>query len=158
MDTSAYHEAGHAYMAMYVGARVRSITIDPESGDAPGRYGDTHVVWTVNGWTRRQFAEKAIWVALGGPAVEMIYTAEPYHPTVVSEWADDWQEALDQVRALVRRPGDRVEYLEKTLLRLIAMLRQDHHWSPVAALADHLLAHETLETYEIEGIVRCWLR
>ena len=29
-EISAYHEAGHAFMAIYVGARVRSVTIEPD--------------------------------------------------------------------------------------------------------------------------------
>ena len=37
---AAYHEAGHAFMAIYVGARVRSVTIDPDWDDGPDRFGD----------------------------------------------------------------------------------------------------------------------
>lgn len=29
-EISAYHEAGHAFMAIYVGARVRYVTIEPD--------------------------------------------------------------------------------------------------------------------------------
>jgi hypothetical protein len=29
-EISAYHEAGHAFVAIYVGARVRSVTIEPD--------------------------------------------------------------------------------------------------------------------------------
>ena len=32
-EVSAYHEAGHAFMAFYVGARVRSVTIEPDWDD-----------------------------------------------------------------------------------------------------------------------------
>ena len=158
MDRSAYHEAGHAYMAMYVGARVVTVTIDPESGDLPDRFGDTHVEWTLRGMTKREFAERAIWVALAGPAVEIIYSGDPYHPGLVEEWSDDWNEAVHQSKTIARREKDQLAFLEDTMLRLIGMLKQDRHWSPVAALADHLLAHETLETHELEGIVRNWLR
>lgn len=158
MDTSAYHEAGHAYMAMYVGARVRSITIDPESGSGPDRSGDTHVEWNLRGWTKPQFAENSVRVALAGPAVEMIYTGDPYHPGAVQEWADDWEEAVVRAARLRRTHREILEYLEDTTRDLIRMLRQHRHWSPVAALADHLLAYETMETWEIEGVVRHWLR
>ncbi len=30
-EISAYHEAGHALRAIYIGARVRSVTIDPDT-------------------------------------------------------------------------------------------------------------------------------
>ena len=33
-EVSAYPEAGHAFIAIYVGARVRSVTIDPDWDDA----------------------------------------------------------------------------------------------------------------------------
>jgi len=158
MDTNAYHEAGHAYMAMYVGARVLSMTIDPESGEAGERFGDTHVEWNLRGLSKRQFAEKSTWVALAGPAVEIIYTGDPYHPGAMHEWADDWDEAVSQAARLYRKSREALAWLERTTLDLISMLQQDRHWSPVAALADHLMAHETLESYEIEGIVRNWLR
>lgn len=158
MEISAYHESGHAYMATYVGAKVRLVTIDPELGDGRERFGDTHVEWTVAGLSDELVAEKSLWVALAGPAVEVIYTGDPYHPGLVAEWADDWQEAVDQAFVLHKSREKALECLEATMLDLITMLRQDRHWAPVAALADHLLAHETLENYEIEGIIRNWLR
>ena len=34
-EISAYHEAGHAFVAVYVGARVRSVTIAPDRDDGP---------------------------------------------------------------------------------------------------------------------------
>ena len=158
MEISAYHESGHAYMATYVGARVRLVTIDPELGDGADRFGDTHVEWNIAGWSDELVAEKSLWVALAGPAVEIIYTGDPYHPGLVAEWADDWDEAVEQALVLHKDRKQALEYLEQTTLDLITMLRQDRHWAPVAALADHLLAHDTLEMFEIESLLHNWLR
>ena len=46
-ETSAYHEAGHAFMAIYVGARIHSVTIEPDWDDGPERYATSvAVVWS----------------------------------------------------------------------------------------------------------------
>ena len=44
-ELTAFHEAGHAYAAIYVGARVQSVTIDPDNDDGPKRTGDTVILW-----------------------------------------------------------------------------------------------------------------
>ncbi len=45
MEATAYREAGHVFMAIYLGARVRSVTIEPDRDDGPDRFGDTQVEW-----------------------------------------------------------------------------------------------------------------
>ena len=35
MEATAHHEAGHVFMAIYFGARVRSVTIEPNRDDGP---------------------------------------------------------------------------------------------------------------------------
>ena len=47
-EISAYHEAGHAFMAIYVGARVRSVTIEPDRDDGPERHADIQVEWPLD--------------------------------------------------------------------------------------------------------------
>ncbi len=64
LETSAYHEAGHAFMAAYVGTRVRSVTIEPDWDDGPERYADIRVGWPLNQFDRRQLHEKQVLVAL----------------------------------------------------------------------------------------------
>ena len=48
-------------------------------------------------------------------------------------------------------------YLEQTTIQLCQTMRRDDHWAALAAIVDHLLAHETLEGEEVEEIVRQWL-
>ena len=38
-EITAFHEAGHVYAAIFVGAKVRSVTIDPDNDDGPNRSG-----------------------------------------------------------------------------------------------------------------------
>lgn len=48
-------------------------------------------------------------------------------------------------------------YLERISIQLHRRLQQAEMWAALAALADNLLAHETLEGEQIESIVREWL-
>ena len=79
-EITAFHEAGHVYAAIFVGARVQSVTIDPDNDDGPDRTGDTVVLWDRRRFSQQQLAEKAAWVALAGPVAEMIHSQNPFHP------------------------------------------------------------------------------
>lgn len=157
MDETAYHEAGHAFMAAYVGAHVQSVTIDPDWDDGPERTGDVQVEWPCEQFSEREFAEKSILVALAGPVTEMIYRGEPFHPALVAEWVVDWNLAWEAVARLIKTDRERMAYLEQSTLRLYRLLGRDEHWAALAAIADHLLAHETMEGEEVEDIMREWL-
>src|SRR6187401_3483723 len=89
----AYHEAGHVLLAVLLGARIRSVTIEPDRDDGPERYGDTQILWPRGRWSAREQAEKDVQVALAGPVAEMIHSGDPFHPGFVAEWAADWQAA-----------------------------------------------------------------
>lgn len=156
-DIDAYHEAGHAFMALYVGARVRSVTIDPVRDDGPERHADIQVEWPLDQFTRREFHEKSVLVALAGPVAEMIHSGEAYHPGFVAEWAADWQLAWEAAAPLQPAERQRLAYLEQTTARLHRLLNQDAVWAAVAAITDHLLAHDMLEGEEVEDIVRQWI-
>ena len=57
-EISAYHEAGHAFMAIYVGARVRHVTIEPDRDDGPERHADIQVEWPLDDQVQLQNASK----------------------------------------------------------------------------------------------------
>ena len=156
-EISAYHEAGHAFMAIYVGARVRSVTIEPDRDDGPERHADIQVEWPRDRFHGRELHEKAVLVALAGPVAEMIHSGEPYHPGFVAEWAADWKEAWEAAAPLVPAERKRLAYLEQTTTQLYRLLHRDDHWAALAAIVDNLLAHETLEGEDVEDIVRQWL-
>ena len=156
MESTAYHEAGHAFMATQQGARVRSVTINPDNDDGPERFGDTQVVWR-SSLSDREFRERAIRVSLAGPVAEMLYTGDPYHPGLVAEWVHDWQTAWELAEPFIPHHRRRLEYLEQTTGQLYQLLNAEPNWSAIASLADHLLAHETLEAEEVTDIVNEWL-
>ncbi|MBV08088.1 hypothetical protein [Rubinisphaera sp.] len=157
LELTAYHEAGHAMMAVYLGAFVESITINPDWDDGPERYGDVTIVWS-NTQLTKQDLEDRVRVALAGPVVEMIYRQEPFHPALVAEWAQDWQDAWHWAEPLEKQPKRRLAYLENMAVELYRFFDEENAWAATAAIVDHLLAHETLEGEEISDIMSEWLR
>ncbi len=155
-ELTAYHEAGHAPMATLLGGRVERVTIDPDNDDGPARYGDTRIRWR-KGLGDKEHAEKLVRVSLAGPVAEMIYTGDPYHPGMVAEWAADWRDAWNAAALLQPNERKRLDHLEQTSIQLYHRMRRDDLWAALAALADNLLAHETLETEEITEILDDWL-
>ncbi len=156
-ELSAYHEAGHALMAIYVGAKVRSLTIDPDWDDGLDRYADTQVEWPAGQFSQREMQEKAMMVALAGPVAEMIQSGESYHPGFVAEWSSDWKLAWQAAKPLVPNEKKRLTYLEQATVRLYRLLERENYWAALAAIVDNLLAHETLEGEQVEEIVSAWL-
>ena len=153
----AYHEAGHVLMALLLGGKVKHVTIEPDDDDGPARQGDTQVIWHRSGISEKDFAKKVIQVSLAGPVAEMLYTGDPFHPGQVAEWAADWREAWAAATPLHPGERQRLEYLEQVSIQLYHRLNEEDLWSALAALADNLLAHETLEEEQIEEIVEEWL-
>ena len=153
----AYHEAGHALLAVLLGGRVQLVTIDPDHDDGPQRSGDTQVLWNRPGLNEKEFAKCAIQVSLAGPVAEMIYTGNPYHPGVVAEWAADWRDAWESAALLHPGERQRMDYLEQASIQLYHRLKGDDLWAALATLADHLVAHETLDGEQVEEILEEWL-
>lgn len=153
----AYHEAGHALMAVLLGGKVKQVTIEPDDDDGPDRQGDTQVLWRRSGISDEDFAKIAVQVSLAGPVAEMIYSGDPYHPGLVAEWAADWREAWEAATPLHPVERQRLEYLEQVSIQLYHRLKQDDLWAALASLADNLLAHETLDCEQVDEIVEDWL-
>ena len=87
----------------------------------------------------------------------MLYSGDPYHPGLVAEWANDWQAAWESAAILFSDHRKRLDYLESITGELYRLMDSEPNWSAVAALADSLLAHETLEAEDVEEIVGDWL-
>ena len=88
----------------------------------------------------------------------MIHSGDPFHPSLVPEWAADWSEAWELAAALHANEKRRLAYLEHVTVQLYQTMRRDDRWAALAAVVDHLLAHETLEGEQVEEIVEQWLR
>ncbi|MDG1897643.1 MAG: hypothetical protein P8J37_22315 [Fuerstiella sp.] len=154
-EITAWHEAGHAFAAVYLGATVDSISIDPDRDDGPDRFGDTTVRWETSKFQHQELAENSILVALAGPVAEMIHRGDPFHPATVAEWSLDWQLAW-RAANFVKAAKERLQLLERLTIQLHQTLSQQHHWAAIGAIVDHLLAHEVLEGETVHEIVEAW--
>lgn len=156
-EVSAYHEAGHALMAILLGARVASVSIDPDWDDGPARFAEAHIEWPAEFISEADRTKKFIQVALAGPVAEMIYSGDPFHPGLIPEWADDWRIAWHEAATLHRQELSRLRFLEQMTATLYQELHRDDNWAALAAIVDSLLAHERLESEEVHEIVTQWL-
>ena len=154
-EITAWHEAGHAFAAVYLGATVDSISIDPDRDDGPNRFGDTVVRWETSRFQTQELAEKSILVALAGPVAEMIHLGDPFHPATVAEWSLDWQLAW-RAANFEKAARERLKFLERLTIQLHQTLSQPQHWAAIGAIVDHLLAHEVLEGETVHEIVAAW--
>ena len=155
-EITAFHEAGHVYAAIYVGANVQSVTIDPDRDDGPNRTGDTVVVWDRRRFSQHDLMEKGAWVALAGPVAEMIHSERPFHPAGIAEWRQDWETAFECCTN-IRNIQQRIAKLEQITIDLYEVFSRDQHWAVIGAIADNLLAHETLDQEMLEEIVEPWI-
>lgn len=155
-EVTAYHEAGHVYLAARVGATVRSVTIESDWDDGPRRFGDTQVEWDSSRFTPADYLRNLATVALAGPAAEMVYRGEPFHPATVVEWSADWTAARGAVEQLLSSEEKQMALLEQLSIELYRLMNRDSVWAAVAAIADELIAHETLEGEQIIEILEEW--
>lgn len=157
-EITAYHESGHAFAAVYLGARIRSMTIDPDWDDGPQRFGDTQVEWDQNLYSDEDFHRACAAVALAGPVSEMIFTGDPWHPALVPEWSFDWKIAWDAAGNMIGEQKKRIKLLEDISIQFHGLLSRDDHWQAIASLADELQAHEFLEGGTVHDILSVWMR
>lgn len=157
LDLTAFHEAGHAFMTVFLGGHLRSVTIEPDRDDGPARFGDTQLGWDLEQFSPSEVCSRVVQVALAGPVAEMLQRGEALHPGFVGEWASDWRIAWDAAQTLIRDEKKRLRFIEQEAVRLYRFLNQEPYWSALAAIADNLLAHETLEGEQVLEIVQDWL-
>jgi len=160
LEALAHHEAGHAYVAMLLGGRVERVTLEPDDDDGPRREGDVQVAWR-SSFDQRELTRREILVSLAGPICESIWRGEDSidEPTAlesVPEWRADWIAAVTAAAHWESHPGKRRASLRMAETELRSLLSQDSHWAVVAAIADELKAHETLEWEEVFEIFRVW--
>lgn len=155
-ELDAYHEAGHACVAAILGGRVVRVAIDPEHDDGPRRSGETEVRWSRR-LSTREVSERIVQVALAGPVAEMLYSGDPYHPGLVAEWSQDWQTAWEFGQHVFPNERLLLDGLEQLTRRLYSQLDAEPQWSTIAAVADHLLAYESMEWPEVRELIQEWM-
>ena len=155
-EVTSWHEAGHAFVAVYLGGDVQSLSIDPDWDDGPQRFGDTTVHWQAGRFTEQQLRENAVLVCLAGPVVEMLHKGDEFHPATVAEWSQDWRMAW-QAADFILNQQQRMTFLEQVTKDLYRILSQSNHWAAIGALVDHLLAYEVMEGETVHEIVAEWV-
>lgn len=129
-EITAWHEAGHAFVAVYLGGQVQSLAIDPDWDDGPKRFGDTTVHWSLGRFTEQQLRKNAVLVCLAGPVTEMIHQGETFHPATISEWSQDWRMAW-QAADFISNQKQRMQFLEQITADLHRTLSQSNHWAAI---------------------------
>ncbi|MFN9159323.1 MAG: hypothetical protein ACK6D5_16280 [Planctomyces sp.] len=154
-ELTAWHEAGHAWAALVVGAKVHSVSIAPDDDDGPRRFGDTVIHWSRRRFAGKRLAVELCRVALAGPVAEMLYSGRPFHPGTVSEWSQDWLAALEAMNFIPERQR-RMALLEQTTIDLYERFSDDFHWQAISAIAEPLLAHEILDEELLQDAIGPW--
>lgn len=164
---TAYHESGHAVAAFLLGGKIDHLAITPvddltsdflsiPADGFPNRTGEIRVIWPEGLATDSELAVREIKVSLAGPVVEMIFDGSQFAPEFIEEWRYDWELAVDRATEFLPRNKPVVEHLAQFTFELMEFFERDDAWAAVAALADELEAHETLETEQIEDVIAAW--
>jgi ATP-dependent Zn protease len=153
----AYHEAGHAVIACWLGGEVLSVTIDPDRDDGPRRDGDVSIRWHARGLSRRELCERELMAVLAGPVAEMVHAEVRLTVDSRPEWAVDWQIASEIAGTFVSVPRQREALLHELTRRMFHLVSSDECWQAIAEVADQLVAHETLDGEEVQECVERWM-
>jgi ATP-dependent Zn protease len=128
-EATAYHEAGHAVVALALGRPVHQVSILPNSehlGRCDFRKGAFR--------PSEDWLEREILIALGGLAAEARFTGD-------YAWEGAGRDRQYVRRLAVQRAGERqAERLERRLLaKAEHLLTRDGHWRAVELIAAELL-------------------
>ena len=152
---TAYHEAGHAIMAVSYGGRIIHVSIDPPDDDGLRRFGESIVQWPKAAVRDIEIAE--LKVSLAGPVAELTYDGARESIANCGEFAADWQQAsLSASRLKPERLRDK--YLKEMERQVWSFFEDDNVWAATCAVADQLLAHETIEHDQVADVWAFWER
>jgi ATP-dependent Zn protease len=135
-ETTAYHEAGHAVLALALGRPVQCVSVLPDH-EFLGTCEFGKAIFRPS----EDWLEKEMLIALGGLAAEARHTGDYAHAAAAKD--------LQYVRRLaLQRAGERrAERLERRLLaKAEHLLARDEHWRAV-----ELIAAELMRCGEISG-------
>jgi ATP-dependent Zn protease len=131
---TAYHEAGHAVIALVVGRPVRSVSVMPNR-DFLGMCQFHKGVFRPS----KDWLEEEILISLGGASAEAIHTGEYSFAGASRD--------LQYVRRLaVKRAGERKaeRLIRRSLAKVENMLAVEEHWQAVELIAAELLRLGTI--------------
>ena len=154
---TAWHEAGHATMAIIEGGFIEHVTLEPPDDDGPQRYGETITRWPTQ-MSQTELLKSEILVSLAGPIVEMLYTTNRRNIADVDEWKADWMRAVASARSCSRTDYDAVKLIQHCEAEIFTLFEVPKYWSAVSAIAEELLAHYTIEHEQIHDTFSFWQR
>jgi hypothetical protein len=146
IESTAYHEAGHAVAALHVGRAVKSVTIVPDDDGSDGkvRHYPLRGKWLqpdVHIDTRaRNHFETTITVLLAGPAAERKYRGRWNHQGAGA----DRDRAFDLALRLVGSEKQLTPYWEWRNQIAMDLWENEYVWEQVKRLAAELLERRTM--------------
>lgn len=154
-ELTAYHEAGHAVVALVYGGKIVRLSVEPENDDGINRYGESIVQWF--SVSDSDFCVREVAVSLAGPVAEMSYCSSVRPIGLVPEFVDDWQRAMKAASNVAKDQFQLRQLLRETQGSLEEFCETQSNWAAISAVADALMAHGTLEHEEIAEIVEFWI-
>ena len=152
---TAYHEAGHAIMAVSYGGRIIHVSIDPPEDDGLKRFGESIVQWPKAVARDIEIAE--LKVSLAGPVAELTYDNARESIANCGEFAADWQQAVLSASRL-KPERSRAKFLAEMERQVWNFFEDENVWAATCAVADELLAHETIEHDQVADVWAFWER
>ena len=153
-EITAWHEAGHAVVAVMLGGVVDTVSVEVPDAESAGVTG---VFWG-NASDARSQAINDIHVALAGPIAEMIFVGDYDYLRIKQEHAVDWE----VVAAAIKRLGLDVAAAQRLLASIASglyeRLREDVVWSAVADVAERLELDGTIDGDTVNDLAGFWLR
>ena len=156
-SAAAYHEAGHAVVAAWLGAEVISVTLEPDQDDGPVRDGDAAIRWHHRGLSKRELCQRELMAVLAGPVAEMIHSGERCGVDALPQWAADWQLAYSLAGMLVGSELRVRSLIQAVTDKLERVVGSDPFWQVIAEVADLLEALETIEGDQVHESLQRWL-
>ncbi len=154
---TAWHEAGHATMAIIEGGTVEHVTLEPPDDYGPQRYGETITRWPPQ-MNQLELLKSEVLVSLAGPVVEMLYSNNRQTISEVQEWKADWMRAVASARSCTQNEDEAMKLIHHCEAELLALFEVPKYWSAVSAIAEELLAHYTIEHQQIYDTFSFWHR
>jgi len=152
-QATAYHEAGHSVVGVLLGAKVRYATLESEQ---VGHLGEVEMHWPTRfAATQSTDPLRAI---LAGPVAEALYRNLAWQVVARGPGSQDLLQALAITAEYGWSNVKTLAWLQAEGERLREFLDRAEVWAAVSAVADLLLAHDTLEHEEISEEIQAWMR